>query len=862
MAAGPPFEAGSILVALRASAENLQQEINKANKTLAQFGDSVQKTSTRVAQGSDESTRALARQADQTAKTAQRMASFGQRLLGLQFILQTFSGNLGGTSQEMQKIRESTQGVVAAFSTFAGIITVFPTKIGLAIAAIAALAIIIADLVQKFTQAGAEVQRLEQGLADLEKLRTTRLQTQAEEEARLAQLRLAGVKDVDSAENVLARTQERQRAIAEELGKTEVLRARTVRDRAALEERLRKQIEEFNRLEQLNLSEFGPQFRDLKNELRDNKEFARLTNESTELGVRLAALRFEFETLQFSAGQAVSLKAFTDVADRFSELRRTAFDAQDDLRRGIVTPLQEASAQVSSATAQLELFRGLSQDLQRRTEGFFRIVIDAKQGESVIEALTRRVREAQERAANIQIRVTGEQNIQRLVERFRELTSEVSGIGDRLRVGLITPIQAVEEQLNNARAQLEAFIKLPETEQIKLNVDTTTLLARIRELEAQLRGLQVDIKISEDFNNRVQQAVASFQTLGRQIDDVRTRSLQGFITPLEQARAELNILQQQFLALTQIPPDAGVDLLESLGIEDLDFEFTKVQSEIQQTADLLRLLEIDQAKIDSVRNFRQQFAGIETNIRIIEERLRLGLITPFDAANERATAFRQQLESLLRLQIEVELTPEEEQEVTAQIQTLRDKIQQEQKIELQVEAQARFAEEVAAPFSSAIGSAVRQGILSGASAMETLANVGENLFTTFLDNSIKSFEKGMTDAFTAIAGVGGEALGGLFSGLVGLAGFFLSDRSRGGLRGQSFADVSGGVTSTQAVRGIVAGPESVSIAAVGENLRRALVGVENRLDALIGVAIQIRDSGSFAATGPPGSSFAGAVPTS
>jgi hypothetical protein len=104
--------------------------------------------------------------------------------------------------------------------------------------------------------------------------------------------------------------------------------------------------------------------------------------------------------------------------------------------------------------------------------------------------------------------------------------------------------------------------------------------------------------------------------------------------------------------------------------------------------------------------------------------------------------------------------------------------------------------------------------------METLANVGRNLFENFLRDTVNQFKTWMTDAFKAITGVAGVEIGGLITGIMGVVGMFLSQRGKKG--SDAFSAVKSNIESSQAVRGVVAGPVSVGIAAVGENISRAV----------------------------------------
>jgi hypothetical protein len=144
-----------------------------------------------------------------------------------------------------------------------------------------------------------------------------------------------------------------------------------------------------------------------------------------------------------------------------------------------------------------------------------------------------------------------------------------------------------------------------------------------------------------------------------------------------------------------------------------------------------------------------------------------------------------------------------------------------------------FNERFTVPFSQAVGFGIADGILSGASAMETLAGVGRNLFANFLDDSIKNFTTGMTKAFEGIAGVGGEVLGSMFTAVIGIAGAIFSNRKN--KSSSSFDSVRGQVEDSTPLRGIVAGPSSVAVASVGEDIARAIAPVVDGIRVLAGI---------------------------
>jgi hypothetical protein len=772
--AGPPFEAGSILIALRASAENLQKEIGKANQTLQQFGKEVQTVATKTEQTTSKVVDGFSAIDRKTLQLTARIAQFSQRLLGLQFILQSFAASSGQSGEGLDKFREKTQGAVAALTTFAGIVTLFPNKIGLIVGAIAALAILIADLVKQFNQASEAVKRVEQAAADIDKLRADRLKKQSEEEIRINQLRLAGVKDAGNAEQRLTSIIESQKALAEEITKTEAARLQAVKDRAEVEARITEDIRR-NPTRVISADEFGNVVevaRNLGEELADNKEISRLTQESTKLGAALGKAREEFIKFGKEAEDIqnkVKLdEKFDDAIKAFIGFGSQAARVKVQLEQGLLTPAEAASAQLSIARAELETFIALGANASKRIGA---TLIDTKPGESAFDALTRRVLELQAAAKGIEIKALSETELRKSIEAFRQIGVELDKVGRDVGAGLLTPAQGVEAALTNARDQLRAFLDATQDQQLQIAV-------------------------------------------------------------------------------------------EVLGVDSAEEAIQRLTVSLQEAEEAAKQIKLDEQQAESFREFQRVVEATPEALGEVEARLKKGFITPLQAAEQRARLLE---DAIIRVgeaasKVEGPRLSEALEEASVEVDRLLSELEKDRQIIADVQIRQDFQESFAEPFSAAVGDAITRGILEGQDAMEVLANVGENLFTNFLNDAVAGFQKGMTAALTAVAGAGGEALGGLLSAAVGIAGFFLSGRDDQDTN-QSFNDVNGQVESTQAVRGVVAGPESVSIAAVGENLRRAMVGVEARLDALIRVSVQIRDGQGVGGTSD-GTPYAGSVPTS
>lgn len=278
----------------------------------------------------------------------------------------------------------------------------------------------------------------------------------------------------------------------------------------------------------------------------------------------------------------------------------------------------------------------------------------------------------------------------------------------------------------------------------------------------------------------------------------------------------------------------------------------------QGARDFKETLRLADSRDAAIKNITDQLRGFDEALKVNADAVQKGLITPLDGANERAQLTAQRAKAILDFLIKIKnLPPELLEGIT--LPTLPDAVpeaideREKQRQREEVDRQARG-------LASSIGQGVREGILTGASALETLGIIGQNVFENFLTQTIDKFQTGMAEAFKSIVGVGGEAIGGLLTGLIGVAGAIFA-RKNGSSKDTFGADTKL-IDSSQAVRGIVSGPQNVAIAAVGENLKRALVGVEIRLDAVISILRQIRNGASGGPGGSPEIPFAGSVSTS
>jgi hypothetical protein len=170
-----------------------------------------------------------------------------------------------------------------------------------------------------------------------------------------------------------------------------------------------------------------------------------------------------------------------------------------------------------------------------------------------------------------------------------------------------------------------------------------------------------------------------------------------------------------------------------------------------------------------------------------------------------------------------------------------------------------FKDAFADPVSEGVFQGLADGILHAGDSFKPLVAIGENLFSNMVNSFASQLQKQLSSALTSALGAGGTAFANLLTGIAGIVGFFMS-RKKSDL-GQTFSDLNPAIESSQLVRGVVAGPSSVPIAAVGEDLQRALVPTNNLLGEIL-YSIRRWGRGTSSSPAAGGFQFAGTAPTS
>ncbi len=270
-------------------------------------------------------------------------------------------------------------------------------------------------------------------------------------------------------------------------------------------------------------------------------------------------------------------------------------------------------------------------------------------------------------------------------------------------------------------------------------------------------------------------------------------------------------------------------------------------------------------KNEEIKEFNEALDALTEKSKRVQDALVETFITPLQAAQaqlaiarERVLTFAASFDELDPDEI-LNRFPDFEQ-FKKDAEAARLAVERLQKQLTEIAPADAFRAAFADPLAANIGDAVFQGILEGQEAIEILGAFAENVFSTSLATAVEGFQKGMSDVLTQIAGSAGGVIGNILTGIAGIAaGIFLN---RKGESTNTFSEVQSRIQSTQAVRGVVAGPTSIPIASVGSNLERAFVPVNERLDAMIE---HLRNISANTSRGPDAGSgkigFAGDVST-
>lgn len=284
----------------------------------------------------------------------------------------------------------------------------------------------------------------------------------------------------------------------------------------------------------------------------------------------------------------------------------------------------------------------------------------------------------------------------------------------------------------------------------------------------------------------------------------------------------------------------------------------------RQNADIFKTGAFDKANAE-VAKMLQSTKDLATELDNVgikgKTAIDFGIAEPSQVASENLKEARNYFEKLLDDNVKIvdesnkyNVSLEQRAEILKKLHPL-DQIQaaaNDVKAKKLIDDQIKAVNDLATTFSSAVGNGLRDAILNAKKPMEAIAGIGQNLFANMIDQTVKRLETGLTEAFKAITGAAGEGIGLALTGILGAAGAILSKLGSKGT--DSFGSVQSAVTSTQAVRGVVAGPSSVAIATVGDNLSRAVAPLVTLQSAANAWLQKIEQNTRGGGRGGPGSS--------
>jgi hypothetical protein len=273
---------------------------------------------------------------------------------------------------------------------------------------------------------------------------------------------------------------------------------------------------------------------------------------------------------------------------------------------------------------------------------------------------------------------------------------------------------------------------------------------------------------------------------------------------------ELALLRETLKEQEKIPKNAKeVELLrqrEAVLIEQIAEEQRKYNEEVEP-ARVQRLVALEERKSRALRTQRgiaQQFAVGMVRTKILLEQLAL-------LDDDRAKALRAQLITMLQQAGSLEEQAEAVEKIGEDAKDAAQKIKDE--------LEEQFEKSIFPMISQGIASALIEGARSGSfDFADTLASISSQLLQASLEEVLDDIGRKLSD----LLGEDGE-LGGAIGGAIGAIGLVASAVLKKTETSIRNAAVRSAVTSTQAVRGVVAGPTQIAVAQVGNAIRDSFI---------------------------------------
>jgi hypothetical protein len=194
-------------------------------------------------------------------------------------------------------------------------------------------------------------------------------------------------------------------------------------------------------------------------------------------------------------------------------------------------------------------------------------------------------------------------------------------------------------------------------------------------------------------------------------------------------------------------------------------------------------------------------------------------------------------------------------EIEAQIRDIREK--QQEDLEKGILTGREVVDRVGDVIGTRLGEAVRGAFLGeGIDAMNILANIGGDLVEQSLNDAVSAIGESVSEVFSQLGGEFSGAFGSAIAGAIGVGIGILARELSGGSATARNDLVQSAVQSTQATRGVVAGPTSIPVFQVGQQLNAALNDTNAILDRILAAILTSPSEGGLGSSVTAGSASA------
>jgi len=479
-----------------------------------------------------------------------------------------------------------------------------------------------------------------------------------------------------------------------------------------------------------------------------------------------------------SAQSQKSQKKLAAISDQFAQLIQPFESRVRNLQLEVQTiGLEESAAELKKFDLEFEGF-------DRTLEEF-----DLKKLKSIRENLRKLLeqRDAKELAAEfvedlekIEERVVSfadaidKARVGDLAIEFRELNREFE------RTLKTAPVERVDELR-------EKFDKLKEglarAEVTRVSADLAQLSLQLQDVEAS--GAEIKIRELEAGFKQFEAALRESGLAAEKVNDI-LRSMRGSVDDLQEAEV-FGDLKRSTADLKQATADARFEL-EQIGKTEIKQEIAGISREFDEQIKKAR------GAADALLELRREQGASAGQIAVLEGKTK---------------KFIQTLEELRAKQIKTAKASEESRRTTQIIEDI----------------------------SLSIEKNVGRGLINAFSKGEDLGKQWASILGGFVEDAMekaiknltKLLKENLTELFQNMSG--GSAIGGLALGLIGVGAAILQNLDS---KSQStIEDFDDAINSSEAVRGVVAGPTNVAISKIGDSLKQAMRTTEILLSEIL-----------------------------